>query len=168
MDPIIIDRQWVQGALVKTDATLLEGYAFTEESGAHTFRISGVDEDGNDVTLSGTVLAKMLRADNVTVDVDGSVSGGKALVTLVGDCYNVPGRFRLTIYLSDGTKSQTIYSGVGTVCRATSGTEIDSGTTVPSLQQLEAAYNNCLDIYDELKDFEIATVAETTSYLGVS
>ena len=142
MVPNVIERVWTQGA--NTEVENLRGTAFTEEAGAHTFRISGKDAAGEAVALSGSVLAKILRADNVTVDVSGSVSDGVASVTLVGDCYNVPGRFSIVVYLSDGTSTVAIYAAVGNIYRATSGTELDSGTTVPSLQQLEAAYDNAV------------------------
>lgn len=142
MEPNVIERVWVQGA--NTEVENLRGTAFTEEAKAHTFRIRGVDADGEALPLSGTVLGKFLRADNMTIDISGSVSDGVASLSLVGDCYNVPGRFSLVIYLSDGTTTVAIYACVGNVYRATSGTELDSGTTVPSLAQLEAAYNNAL------------------------
>lgn len=142
MEPIVIPRVWTQGSNVEVEN--LRGTAFTEEALAHTFRIAGRDGSGADLALAGTVLAKFLRADNMTIDISGSVSEGVASLTLVGDCYNVPGRFSLVIYLSDGTATVAIYAAVGNVYRGTSGEELDSGTTVPSLAQLEAAYNNAL------------------------
>lgn len=142
MEPNVIERVWVQGA--NTEVENLRGTAFTEEAKAHTFRIRGVDADGEALPLSGTVLAKILRADNVTIDVSGSVSSGVVSVTLVGDCYHVPGRFSIVVYLSDGTTTVAIYAAVGNVYRGTSGTELDSGTTVPSLAQLEGAYNSAV------------------------
>lgn len=143
ISPIIFDRIWAQGSGVRVET--MPGTAFTEEARAHLFRIAGKDADGNNVQLSGTVLAKFLRADNQTIDIDGTVTNGVVNLTLVGDCYNVPGRFSLVIYLSDGTATAAIYACVGTVYRGTSGQELDSGTTVPSLAQLEAAYQNALD-----------------------
>lgn len=142
MEPNVISRVWTQGAQV--DVENLRGTAFTEEALAHTFRIAGKDAEGTALTLSGTVLAKFLRADNMTIDVSGSITDGVASLTLVGDCYNVPGRFSIVIYLSDGTTTVAIYAAVGNVYRGTSGTELDSGTTVPSLAQLEAAYANAI------------------------
>ena len=137
-----ISRVWTQGAAVEVEN--LRGTAFTEEAKAHIFRISGKDAQGGDLALSGTVLGKFLRADNVTIDISGSVSGGVASLALVGDCYHAPGRCSLVIYLSDGTTTVAIYACVGSVYRATSGTELDSGTTVPSLAQLEGAYNSAV------------------------
>ena len=142
MVPNVIERVWVQGTTTKVES--LRGTAFTEEDGAHTFRIAGVDASGETVPLSGTVLAKILRADNITIDVSGTITDGVASVTMVGDCYHVPGRFSIVVYLSDGVTTIAIYAAVGDIYRATSDTELDSGTTVPSLAQLEAAYQNAL------------------------
>lgn len=142
MVPNVIERVWVQGTTTKVES--LRGTAFTEEDGAHTFRIAGVDASGETIPLSGTVLAKILRADNITIDVSGTITDGVASVTMVGDCYHVPGRFSIVVYLSDGVTTIAIYAAVGDIYRATSDTELDSGTTVPSLVQLEAAYQNAL------------------------
>ena len=161
MTPITISRVWTEGATVQVEN--LRGTAFTEEAGAHRFVISGQNCDGTAVPLSGSILAKFLRADNKTIDVDGEITAdGEASLTLIGDCYNVPGRFSLVIYQSDGTDTCAIYACVGSVYRATSGQELDSGTTVPSLQQLEAAYQGALSVlnhavkYDESQSLTAA------------
>lgn len=168
IDPIIISRTWSQGSPVIVEP--LRGTAFTEEDGAHEFRIAGADQEGQAVALSGTVLAKLLRADDVTIDIDGSIDAGEAVVTLVDDCYHVPGRFALTVYLSDGERSVAIYSCVGNIHRATSGQELDSGTTVPSLQQLTGAYENAVAAAAAANAAaarlpEIATMEEFTNYV---
>lgn len=170
MDPIIISRVWTQGSNVEVEP--LRGNAFTEEDGAHVFRISGQDEDKNPVALSGTVLGKMIRADNQTIDISGSISSGEAVLTLVDDCYHVPGRFSLVIYLSDGTRSMAIYACVGNIFRGTSGQELDSGTTVPSLAELEAAYQGALSVlnhsvlYDQAQQLTAAQQAQVRSNIG--
>jgi hypothetical protein len=170
LEPIVIERSWVKDNKL-IDPEPIVGTAFTDEAQAHTFRIVGVDTAGDPVPLSGTVLAKILRADNWTVDVDGSIDAdGAVCVTLVGDCYNIPGRTSIVIYLSDGVKTQVVYAAIFNVYRATSGRELDTGTTVPSLQQLEAAYQNAVNAAAQATAAanalpEIATVAETTAYV---
>lgn len=142
MDPNTITRVWTKGANVEVEN--LRGTAFTEEAKAHTFKITGVDADGEPLPLTGTVTARFLRADNTTIAIAGSISGGVASLTLVKDCYNVAGRFSLVIYLSDGTTVMAIYACVGNIYRATTDKTIDSGTTVPSLAELEGAYNSAV------------------------
>lgn len=143
MQPMnIIDGSWKQG--VAPRVVNLNGTAFMEEAGAHMFRIHAQDENGAAVAFTGTVTALFLRADNTTVALDGSLSDGVAEVTLVSDCYNVPGRFSIAVYVSDGTDSTCVYAAVGNVFRTSSGTVIDSGAEIPSLAQLEAAYDACI------------------------
>ena len=143
MQPInVIEGRWQEGVPVKVQN--LTGLAFTEEAGAHTFVITGYDENGTETGFSGTISALILRADNTTVAVDGAISDGKATVTMVSDCYHVAGRFSIAIYVSDGTDSACIYAAVGNVYRTSSDVVIDSGATIPTLAQLQAAYAACI------------------------
>lgn len=142
MEPIIISRVWTQGEFVQVED--LRGTAFTEEAGAHVFRIAGRTAQGAALPLAGTVLAKFLRADDVTVDVNGTITDGVISLKMAADCYHAPGRFSVVIYLSDGVDSVAVYAAVGKISRGTSGQELDSGAPVPSLVQLQAAYNSAL------------------------
>jgi hypothetical protein len=106
----------------------LSGMAFQSESGGHTFEISGIDDSGTAVSLSGTVEARFLRADNVRVTVAGTISSGKASVTLTSNCYTVAGRFSLTIFVTSNSQKVAVYSAVGNVA-VTDG--VSSGTVPP-------------------------------------
>ena len=115
----IIKRTWHQNQMVKIEP--LNGFAFQAESGGHTFQISGVDDSGNAVPISGTIAGVFLRPDNTDVALTGSASGGVASVTLKAECYAVPGRFLLTVYATSGSNKGTIYAAMGTVSRTSSG-----------------------------------------------
>lgn len=115
----IIKRTWHQNQMVKIEP--LNGFAFQAESGGHTFQISGVDDSGNAVPISGTIAGVFLRPDNTDVALTGSASGGVASVTLKSECYAVPGRFLLTVYATSGSNKGTIYAAMGTVSRTSSG-----------------------------------------------
>ena len=106
----------------------LSGMAFQSESGGHTFEISGTNDSGTAVSLSGTVEARFLRADNVKVTVAGTISSGKASVTLTSNCYTVAGRFSLTIFVTSNSQKVAVYSAVGNVA-VTDG--VSSGTVPP-------------------------------------
>lgn len=112
----IIKRVWNQGSMTPIED--LQGSAFTNENGGHTFQISGVDSNGEALALSGTVAASFLRPDQTTVGISGSVSGGVASVTLSEECYGIPGRFGLVIFLTSDGKKTAIYSCVGNVARS--------------------------------------------------
>lgn len=122
----VIKRAWNKNKLVKVED--LTGMTFQAESEGHTFEISGVDDTGAAVSLSGTVEGRFLRADNAEIIISGTASGGKASVTLTAACYAIPGRFLLTIYVTSGGQKVAVYAATGSVV-ATSGT--GSGSIPP-------------------------------------
>lgn len=127
---ITFNRQF-NGAFVPEN---LWGVTFNGEDGAHQFVITGVP--------TGPVMAYMMRADGTTCTVDGTNDGGTATVTLNQDCYNVPGRFTLSIFVGDTGARVCVYACVGTVYRTRTETIIDSGDVVPSLDDVIAMYDD--------------------------
>lgn len=106
----------------------LNGYVFTPEANAHTFRIQCVVQEDNLETVvpfeTGSVVsARFLKSDHVTELVEGSLDeNGAAVVTLPAECYAVPGRFLLTILVAYNSMSVCVYAATGTVIGAESGT----------------------------------------------
>lgn len=128
----IIKRVWNQNKLVNIED--LTGMAFQAEDGGHTFQISGVDDTGTAVELSGTVAGVFVRPDNADIALTGSASGGVVSVTLDEDCYAVPGRFGLTIFVTSDDQKVAVYACVGTVSRtSTGGVAGDTPTDVVDL-----------------------------------
>ena len=115
----IIKRVWNQNRMVNIED--LCGMAFQAESGGHTFEISGVDDTGAVVPLTGTVAGVFRRPDNADIALTGAASGGVASVTLTDDCYAVPGRFGLTIYTTADGQKTAVYAAVGTVAATNGG-----------------------------------------------
>ena len=146
-----IDGYWREGEPTKVQN--LTGLAFTEEAGAHTFRVHALDSDGAEVGFTGGVTALFLRADNKTFAIDGTADDGPAEVTLVSDCYHVPGRFSIAVYVSDGEVSTCVYAAVGSVYRTTSDVVMDSGAEIPTLAQLEQAYRDCVAATEAAQDY---------------
>lgn len=122
----VINRVWNQNRMVTIED--LKGMIFQAESGGHTFNISGVDDAGNIITLSGSVSGVFLRPDNTDVALTGSASGGVVSVTLRPECYDIPGRFGLTIFVTDNGQTTAVYAAIGTAGRTSSGTA-SPGTT---------------------------------------
>ena len=108
----------------------LRGYTFTKEQAGHVFDI-GCTRGGRDIELTGTCYAYFRRADNTTVHLNTEDVAqiddmtGHAVVTLHPDCYNVPGRFQLSIYNATTSGTVCIYCAVGMVQDAVSGTMLD-------------------------------------------
>ena len=114
----IIERTWNRNSMVTIED--LRGMAFQDEENAHTFRIRGVNDNGEPVALSGTVSANFLRGDNTDVQVTGSITDGAAVVTLPAACYEIQGRFRFTIFLTSSGQKVAIYAAMGSVQGTTS------------------------------------------------
>ena len=133
----IIKRVWNQNRMVNIED--LSGMAFQAEDGGHTFVIRGIDDTGADVALSGTVAGVFRRPDNADIALTGSTSDGVASVTLTDDCYAVPGRFGLTIFVTADSQKTAVYACVGTVA-STSGGEV-AGDTPQDVVDLINAIN---------------------------
>lgn len=117
----------------------LAGQIITGESKAHTFVIYGEDEDGQNVPITGTISGSFLRADGSTVWIDsGSIEDGEAHITLAEHCYDVHGRFALSIYAVNDDVTTCIYCAIGDVYRSQSDAIVDPGTIMPSVADLIA------------------------------
>lgn len=135
-----LDRVYIQGIMGEVEN--LTGTAFTGEAGAHVIRVSARTVDGEAVTLSGTVTGAMLRADGVTVALSGSIVSGAAVVTLNENCYAVPGRGQLSVFVADGAEVTCLWSAVISVARTTSSAVVDPEEIIPNLSELQTAANN--------------------------
>ncbi|MBQ3868071.1 MAG: hypothetical protein II789_05945, partial [Clostridia bacterium] len=93
---------------------------FNDETSAHVF-IVDTRRDGGAFTLTGTVSAIFHNANNTDVVLIGSLVSGAATVTLSDACYQVSGRFTLTISV-DG---DVIYECNSRIRRRSSGTAYD-------------------------------------------
>ena len=117
---------------------VLSGTAFTNESGAHKFIITGV-RNGEEQAFAGIVTARFIRADGQSFLLDDDLTGiedGKAYVVLHQDCYNVSGRFQLAVFLTSGEEVTCIYSAAGRVQATDTGELVDTGSIVPNVEQL--------------------------------
>ena len=139
---VTIERTGFSGM---TMPEIMTGTAYMEEALAHTYIITPPEG----VTYTGKVLAHVLRADDTAIAVDGTIDAqGRAVVTLIADCYHVAGRLQVAIYLTasddSGVPSECIYACVTAIYRTVGSVELDSGAEIPTLAQLEAAYDACV------------------------
>ena len=142
MESIVITRTWNQNAQVRVDN--LSGTVFCGEAGAHTFEIIG--QNGTEtVQITGTITARALLSNGVTEVINGSLADGKALVTLTGVCYSVPGRIVISIFSEEDGKNICIYCGVGTVFRTTSDQVAYPSAAIPDIQELIDELQEAID-----------------------
>lgn len=105
---------------------------------AHIFQVN-VMRNGVPETLTGAgCSATFVRADDVSVPLDGTVDGSTASVTLSDACYRVPGKFKLTINLSATEITSAIFIGVGSVMLTSTDTIVDEEKIIPSLEDIIA------------------------------
>lgn len=100
-----------------------------------TITTAGVAEDLTDASCK----AWFIRADGVTVPIDGSISGSKATVALPANCYAVQGRFELSIDLISGSITHTVLHVSGTLMRTRTDSLTSGGSGVQSFDELLAA-----------------------------
>lgn len=149
---IEIKRTVYLDGLVQPDS--LNGVAFTQENAAHKFTITCM-RGGAPYSLANTsISARFMRADGTTVNVTGgevsqSSPNVASIIINKRDCYNVPGRFRLSILCTAGTSVLCIYSAVGTVTRSTDETVIDTGTVLPDAATVAQMFEQLGDQLDD-------------------
>ena len=142
----------------------LTGVLYTTENIAHQFVIS-CTRNGADVALSGTVTGKFIRsADNATVPLTGSISNGKAYVTLNSSCYLYNGHFDLSIFVTENSAVTCVYAAAGHVRRTDGETTIDPSGEITIdvntlLTAIETATASIPADYSDL----LATIANTFS-----
>lgn len=135
---IVIERTVDLSKPISTET--LRGNEFTGEQMAHKFVIH-VTQDGEAVTLTGTVSAYFLQANGASQDITGSTlcgltDDGAAWVSLPSDCYEVPGRFHLAIYHGLSGDTTCIYSAVGSVVNSIGDPQYDPGNAIGNITQL--------------------------------
>lgn len=115
--------------VVWPDALMVSG-----DVGAHTWRLTVID-NGAPVDLSGaTITGSFLRADGNTVTVAGAVSGNVASVTLTDVCYAIDGKMKATIKMVKSGATITLAAVIFTVSLFTSGSVIDPGVAYADFQ----------------------------------
>lgn len=114
----------------------LPGNVFTADNDGNLVGVE-VFDDGVPADLAGTVSANIIRPDGGTVSVGGTLAdGNRCYVILPQAAYAYPGPVAVIIKLTNGTTVTTIGAAVGTCTRSTTGTVVDPGTIIPSVQNL--------------------------------
>lgn len=138
MAVIIIQRAVNLDAALYTEP--LHGTLYGGEQDSHEFIISAT-RGGADYAFDGTATARYIRADGETLMLSGMVAGGKCIVELPQACYAVPGRFTLTIFnTTDAGAKGAVYTCTGNVAQTTTGEELDPGSAVPDIDDIQAEY----------------------------
>lgn len=161
-------------------AETLRGSEYTTEAYAHTFVVHVLDS-GEPVTLTGDVSAYALLGNGASILIEGTISDGAAVVTLPPVCYEIPGRWQLTIYnehTGTTTDKTCIYACVGNVINTVGNPQYDPGGIIPDAATLLAYIEACQTATTNantaaaaaqalVDQWEVASVADTKTYLGI-
>ena len=130
-------ESWVDCDLKKpVQIKCLTGNFFSLDNDGNLIGVK-VFDNGEPVTLSGTVSANVIRADGTTVAIaSGTLSGNKASVILPQAAYAVRGNISIAIKLTHSGTVTTLACVVGIVYPTSTDTPVDPGTIIPSIQTL--------------------------------
>ena len=109
-------ERWMETDLNQLPKVEDSGLTFSQDSGANKLGVK-VFDNGDPVTLSGTVKAWVVRANGTTIQINGSKSGNTAWVVLTSDAYAVVGRIGVFIKLLSGNDVTTLGGFDGYVYR---------------------------------------------------
>lgn len=93
-------------------------------------------EDGEPVTLGGSAVGAVIRADGLTVPLTGSISGNTASVTLTADCFAVPGQISVGIQIIVGDVKTTVLKAIYNVDVIDTGSIPAGGDTAAGVAEL--------------------------------
>ena len=126
----------------------LIGNLFSADNGGNKITVEVLD-NGSAATLSGGVTGYVIRGDNATVAVTGTLTNNRASIVLPAAAYVVVGH--ISIVIKVGTT--TVGACTGYVYRTTTDTIVDPGHVIPSIEELLAQISAC----------EAATTAATNA-----
>ena len=131
---------WLKTDLQKgVDVTPLRGNLFSGDSQSNLIGVE-VYDNGQAVTLSGSVQGFFIRGDGATVTIaNGTLNGNKASVILPSSCYAIIGPVSIAIKVG-GT---TVGACHGYVYRTSTDAIVDPDHVIPSLSELLAQIEAC-------------------------
>lgn len=122
----------------------MAGSYFTEDNVGNLIGVK-CTKDGENVSLSGTVSAYVIRGDDQTVTVaNGVIDGNKASVLIPAVALEVPGPIAIVLRLTDGTTKTTLCAIQTTVIRSRTDTVLTpSGQTIYGIDEMLAQIAAC-------------------------
>ena len=123
---------------------------------------------GAEYAGGGTVSGKVIRSDGAEVALTGAISGNDVSVVLLESCLAVPGPIGVYIRLTADSQKATVLSAVYTVQATSTGTIVDPGTIIPSVNDLiddiEQAVSSIPSDYTALLAAVAPTFSATAQY----
>ena len=145
----------------------LNGNVFSMDNNGNKIGVN-VFQDGEPVTLTGSISADVIRSDGGTVAVSGTASDNQAYVVLPQACYAVPGVISIVIKNTVSSDVTTLCAVVANVYQSSTDSVVDPGTIIPSVQtlisQIETAVASIPADYSSLWTSLAPAFSSSTSY----
>lgn len=140
----------------------IDGNLFSHNGNGNSIGVR-VYNDGEPVTLTGTVSGYVITSDGSTVPCTGARSGNEATITIPPAAYQ-PGNAFITIFLTDGSTVTTLCAAQTTVLQARTGSQVSPGSVVTDwTQTINAAMQSVEDAAENLGGI-IATPYASLTY----
>lgn len=124
----VIETWFEQDLQKPVKVRYIDGNLFSHNGNGNRIGVI-VTNNGDPVTLTGTVSGYAVLADGTTVPCTGSRSGNKASILVPAAAYS-PGSILISIFLTDGTTVTTLAALSSSVIMARTGNQIDPGSVV--------------------------------------
>ena len=124
----VIETWFEQDLQKPVKVRYIDGNLFSHNGNGNRIGVI-VTNNGEAVTLTGTVSGYAVLADGTTVPCTGTRSGNKASILVPAAAYS-PGRILISIFLTDGTTVTTLAALSSSVIMARTGNQIDPGSVV--------------------------------------
>lgn len=124
----VIETWFEQDLQKPVKVRYIDGNLFSHNGNGNRIGVI-VTNNGDPVTLTGTVSGYAVLADGTTVPCTGSISGNKASILVPAAAYS-PGSILISIFLTDGTTVTTLAALSSSVIMARTGNQIDPGSVV--------------------------------------
>lgn len=124
----VIETWFEQDLQKPVKVRYIDGNLFSHNDNGNRIGVI-VTNNGEAVTLTGTVSGYAVLADGTTVPCTGTRSGNKASILVPAAAYS-PGSILISIFLTDGTTVTTLAALSSSVIMARTGNQIDPGSVV--------------------------------------
>ena len=112
-------------------------------------------EGADPLTLSGSAVGAVIRADGLTVPLTGSISGNTASVTLTAECFAVPGQISVGIQIFEDSVKTTVLKAIYNVDVIDTGSIPAGGDTAAGVaelvEEIQAAVATIPEDYTQLQ-----------------
>lgn len=145
----VIETWYNQDLQQPVKVRYLDGSMFSHNGNGNRIGVR-VYNDGEPVTLTGTVSGYVITSDGSTVPCVGARSGNEATITIPPAAYQ-PGIAFITIFLTDGSTVTTLCAVQTSVLQARTGSQVSPGSVVQDwTQTINAAMQDVQTAADNL------------------